>query len=154
MTYLPGQAPQGQNQGQNSAGVARQNDPRPDPRAYQYRPIMPNLRVEPPITQAPTFGQYVRSDYHGVPGARAPRWAGRISFWLGLLSVVLLWIVAGLFTIAVFAPVAAGFSVVALFFGLVAFIAGIGRGLGFWGILLAIAGNIFIVTWLVSVFGE
>jgi hypothetical protein len=138
--------------GQNAAGVARQNEPRPDPRAYQYRPIMPNLRVEPPITQAPTFGQYVRSDSRGTPGVRGPRWAGRISFWLGLASLVLFWIVAGLFVQTAFIYIAAGFSVVALFFGLVAFIAGIGRGSGFWGILFALAGNFVVVAWFLALF--
>lgn len=135
-------------QGQNNAGVARQNDPRPDPRAYQYRPIMPNLRVEPPTTHAPTFGQYVRSDYRGTPGQRRPRWAGAIAFWLGLLSVPLLWVVGGIFLQPSFYYVASAFSVVAIFFGLVAFVAGIGRGLGFWGILLALFGNYFVVEWV------
>ncbi|HEV7742585.1 MAG TPA: hypothetical protein VGO65_09215 [Pseudolysinimonas sp.] len=147
MSYPP--PPQ---QGQNDAGVARQNDPRNDPRAYQYRPIMPNLRIEPPITQAPTFGQYVRSDTRGTPGVRGPRWAGRIAFWLGLASVVLLWGVAGIFSLTAFFGVAAAFSVVALFFGLVAFVAGIGRALGFWGIVLALAGNIIVIQWLQAAF--
>ena len=139
-------------QGQNDAGVARQNDPRNDPRAYQYRPIMPNLRIDPPITQAPTFGQYVRSDTRGTPGVRRPRWAGRIAFWLGLASVVLLWVIGGIFSLTAFFGVAAAFSVVALFFGLVAFVAGIGRGPGFWGILLALAGNIVVINWLQTLF--
>lgn len=139
-------------QGQNNAGVARQNDPRNDPRAYQYRPIMPNVRVDPPITQAPTFGQYVRSDTRGTPGVRGPRWAGRIAFWLGLASVVLLWVIGGIFALTAFFSVAAAFSVVALFFGLVAFVAGIGRALGFWGILLALAGNILVIQWVQAVF--
>ncbi|MCU1415885.1 MAG: hypothetical protein JWP32_59 [Schumannella sp.] len=147
MSYPP--PPQ---QGQNDAGVARQNDPRNDPRAYQYRPIMPNLRIEPPITQAPTFGQYVRSDTRGTPGVRGPRWAGRIAFWLGLASVVLLWGVAGIFSLTAFFGVAAAFSVVAVFFGLVAFVAGIGRALGFWGIVLALAGNIIVIHWLQAAF--
>ena len=143
MSYPP--PPQ---QGQNSVDVARQNDPRNDPRAYQYRPIMPNLRVEPPITQAPTFGQYVRSDYRGTPGVRRSRWAGAISFWLGLLSVPLLWVVGGMFAQSSFFYVASAFSVVAIFFGLVAFVAGIGRGLGFWGIVFALFGNYFVVEWV------
>jgi hypothetical protein len=113
---------------------------------------MPNLRIEPPITQAPTFGQYVRSDTRGTPGVRGPRWAGRIAFWLGLASVVLLWGVAGIFSLTAFFGVAAAFSVVALFFGLVAFVAGIGRALGFWGIVLALAGNIIVIQWLQAAF--
>jgi hypothetical protein len=152
LSYPPAPPP-GQNiAGQNNAGVARQNDPRNDPRAYQYRPIMPNLRIDPPITQAPTFGQYVRSDTQGIPGAKRPRWAGRLAFWLGLASVALLWLVGGLFAVAAFIPVAAAFSVVAIFFGIVAFIAGIGRGLGFWGIVLALVGNFAVIQWLQAVF--
>jgi hypothetical protein len=147
MTYIPGQP-----QGQNNAGVARQNDPRPDPRAYQYRPIMPNLRVEPPITQAPTFGQYVRSDFRGVPGAKQQKWAGRLAFWLGLVSIPMLFILGAAFEIRAFAYVAAAFSVVAIFFGLVAFIAGLGRGLGFFGIVFGLIGNIFVISWLDTVF--
>lgn len=153
MTYLPGQ-PQGHPQGQNDVGVARQNDPRNDPRAYQYRPIMPNLRIEPPISHAPTFGQYVRSDTRGIPGRRQPRWAGRISFWLGLLSVPLLWLLGTILEIHAFAFVAAGFSVVAIFFGLVAWVAGLGRGLAFWGIVFALVGNIYVISWLLTIFGN
>lgn len=134
--------------GQNNVGVARQNDPRHDPRAYQYRPIMPDVRVDPPISNAPTLGQYVRSDTRGVPGARRPRWAGLIAFWLGMLSIPLLFIVGGLFQVVEFREVAAAFSVVAVFFGLVAFVAGFGRVLGFFGILFALIGNIYVLTWL------
>ena len=143
MTYLPGQP-----QGQNNAGVARQNDPRNDPRAYQYRPIMPNLRVEPPITQAPTFGQYVRSDFRGVPGAKKQKWAGRIAFWLGLASIILLFIPGVAFEMREFAFIAAAFGAVAFFFGLVAFIGGLGRGLGFFGMLFALIGNVWVISWL------
>jgi len=147
MTYLPGQP-----QGQNNAGVARQNDPRNDPRAYQYRPIMPNLRVEPPITQAPTFGQYVRSDFRGVPGAKRPKWAGRIAFWLGIAAAAIFYLGAGAIGILTLIPVAMAVGAVAFFFGLVAFVAGIGRGLGFWGMLLAVVSNLYVFQWLVSVF--
>ena len=143
MSYPP--PPQ---QGQNSVGVPRQNDQRDDPRAYQYRPIAPNVRVDPPITHAPTFGQYVRSDTRGIPGGRAARWPGVIAFWLGLLSIPLYWVIAGIFAIVAFAPVAAGFSVVAIFFGLVAWITGSGRGLAFWGILFALIGNVYVIQFL------
>jgi hypothetical protein len=149
MSYPP--PPQ---QGQNSVGVARQNDPRPDPRAYQYRPIAPNVRVDPPVTNAPTFGQYVRSDTRGIPGSRRVRWPGLLAFWLGLLSIPLLWVVSGIFLVAAFQPVAAAFSVVAIFFGLVAWITGSGRGLAFWGILFALVGNIFVIQFLIAALGS
>ena len=148
MSYPP--PPQ---QGQNSVGVARQNDPRPDPRAYQYRPIQPNVRVEPPITQAPTFGQYVRSDTHGIPGSRRSNWAGLLAFWLGLASIPMLWVLGANFSSA-FSYAGAAFSVVAIFFGLVAFVAGLGRGLAAWGILFALIGNLYVVTFLLGVFNS
>ena len=140
MSYPPAvPAPQ---QGQNARAGA-------DPRAYQYRAIQPNVRVEPPMTKAPTFGQYMRSDTRTLtPGAKKSRWAGAISFWLGLLSAVGLWVVAALFLMTVFVPVAAAFSAVAVFFGLVAWVAGLGRGLGFFGILFAIVGNYYVLHWL------
>jgi hypothetical protein len=147
MTYLPG--PQ---QGQNNAGVARQNTPGADPRAYQYRPIMPNLRVDPPITQAPTLGQYVRSDARGIPGGKKQKWAGRIAFWLGLASIPMLFLLGAALEIHAFYWVALAFGAVAFFFGLVALIAGIGRGLGFFGILFALIGNIYVISWLDTVF--
>lgn len=141
MTYLPGTTPQ---QGQNNP-ANRQNDPR----SYQYRAIQPNVRVEPPMTKAPTFGQYMRSDNRVVnPGAKKPRWAGVISFWLGLVSIPLLWFVSGVLAVIAFVPVAAAFSVVGLFFGLVAFVAGIGRGFAFFGILFALIGNYYLLHWL------
>ena len=142
MTYLPGQPPQ---QGQN-------NPAKNDPRAYQYRPIMLNVRVDPVVTNAPTLGQYVRSDTRGVPGGRKQKWAGRLAFWLGLASIPMLFILGAALEIHAFFWVAAAFSVVAIFFGLVAFIAGIGRGLGFFGIVFALIGNIYVISWLDTVF--
>jgi hypothetical protein len=122
--------------------------PRPtaarDPRTYQARQVSPNVRVEPPVTKAPTFGQYIRGDNWSAPGGKRPRWAGVLSFWLGLVSIPLLWLVGGALAIAAFVPVAAAFSVVAIFFGLVAFVAGIGRGLGFLGIVFALVGNFYV----------
>jgi hypothetical protein len=152
MTYLPGQ-PQPQ-QGQNDVGVPRQNDPRNDPRAYQYRPIQPNVRVDPPMTTAPTFGQYVRSDTRGIPGGRRQRWAGAIAFWLGLVSLPMFWLLGTAFEQHAFTYAAAAFSVVAIFFGLVAFVAGLGRGLAFWGILFALLGNIYVISFLLTLFGN
>lgn len=145
MTYLP--SPQ---QGQNSVGVPRQNDPR----AYQPRTVAPQVRVEPPLTNAPTLGQYFRSDYRGVPGARRPRWAGLLAFWLGLLSIPMLYLLGTAFQLPAFSYAAAAFSVVAIFFGLVAFVAGIGRVLGFFGIVFALLGNVYVLTWLLSAAGS
>jgi len=120
-----------------------------DPRAYQYRAIQPNVRVEPPQTKAPTFSQYMRSDTRVLnPGAKKPRWAGVISFWLGLIAGLLFWIVAASIGIFAFIPIAAAFSVVAVFFGLVAWVAGLGRGFGFFGILFALIGNAYVLNWL------
>lgn len=119
--------------------------PPPDPRRYQARQVSPYVRVEPPVTTAPTFGQYVRADSRVRPGVKRSRWAGVLAFWLGLAAVAMLWLVAGAFTVAAFVPVAAAFSVVAIFFGLVAFVAGIGRGFGFFGIVFALVGNFYVI---------
>lgn len=97
------------------------------------------------MTTAPTFGQYVRADSRVRPGVKRSRWAGVLAFWLGLAAVAMLWLVAGAFTVAAFVPVAAAFSVVAIFFGLVAFVAGIGRGFGFFGIVFALVGNFYVI---------
>jgi hypothetical protein len=140
MSYPP--PPQ---QGQNSVGVPRQNAPgAADPRTYQYRPIQPTVHIDPPTSRAPTFGQYIRSDYRTGPGEKTKRWAGLLSFWLGLLSIPLLYIGGGVISHSI-SYIAAGISVVAIFFGLVAFIAGIGRVLGFFGIVLGVIGNIYIL---------
>jgi hypothetical protein len=146
MTYLPGQQQPGQN-----VGVVRQDV---DPRAYQPRQVTPLVRVEPPMTNAPTLGQYFRSDTRGIPGSRRVRWPGRIAFWLGLASLPMLWLIGTIFEIHAFAYAGAAFSVVAIFFGLVAFVTGAGRGLAFWGILFALAGNIFVISFLLTLFGN
>lgn len=125
-----------------------QNAPRPiDQRSYQPRTVQPHVRVEQPITQAPTLGQYFRSDSRSVPGARRSRWAGRLAFWLGLAAVILMWS-SLIVDIPFHAPIALALSVVAIFFALVAIIAGIGRASGIWGLLLALAGNAIVVAWL------
>jgi len=135
VSYLP---QQGQNQ-------------RPaDPRAYQPRTITPQVRVET-MHQAPTLGQYFRSDTRGVPGAKKQRWAGLIAFWLGMASIPTLFILGAAFEQPTFYYVALAFSALAGFFGLVALIAGIGRVLGFFGIVFALIGNVYVISWLDTV---
>jgi hypothetical protein len=124
----------------------------PKPNAqYQYRPvapIAPQTNFEPPMKQAPTLGQFWRSDVRTLPGHKRPRWAGRLSFWLGLVAAVLL-IGGSLFALGAWtAEVALALGVVAGFFGLVALIAGIGRAAGFFGIILALIGNMYVLSWL------
>lgn len=127
-----------------------QNQRPTDPRAYQPRTITPRVPVETEHT-APTLGQYFRSDFRGMPGAKRRRWAGTIAFWFGLLTVPMLWFLGVAAELHVFAFVAAGIGVVAIFFGLIAMIAGIGRVLGFFGIVFALAGNVYVIDWLGTV---
>lgn len=120
---------------------------RPDPRAYQPRTITLSVRVDQAVHTAPTLGQYFRSDYRGVPGAKKQKWAGRLAFWFGLGAAILVW--SALFVdIPYHAAIAMAFSVVALFFALVAIIAGIGRASGVWGLIFALLGNAVVVGWL------
>jgi hypothetical protein len=123
----------------------------PKPNAqYQYRPvapIQPQAHFEPPQTSAPTLRQYWRSDARVMPGRTSPKWAGRLSFWLGLAAAALL--IAGTpIGIPDAAQIALALGVVGGFFGLVAMIAGIGRFAGFVGILLALIGNWYVLNWL------
>jgi hypothetical protein len=130
-----------------------QNQPQ-DPRAYQPRTATPQIRPDQTVHQAPTLGQYFRSDTRGVPGAKKRRWAGLIAFWFGLLSIPLLWFLGTAAELHAFSYAAAAISVVAIFFGLVAMVAGIGRVLGFFGIVFALAGNIYFLSWLLTLFGN
>jgi len=115
----------------------------------QYRPVQQQHVAAQHQTTAPTLGQYIRSDTRTLPGRRAPRWAGRTAFWLGLLAAALLLgetFVAG--GPGLFAAVAAPLSVVAVIFALIAIIAGIGRGLGIVGLVFALAGSTLFWSWL------
>ena len=123
---------------------------------YTYRPIAPNspqsnippsMNFEAPIKQAPTLGQFWRSDVRRLPGTKKPRWAGLISFWLGLVAAVLL-ILGTAIEVPYAGQIALAIGAVAGFFGLVAIIAGIGRIAGFFGIILALVGNAFVLSWL------
>jgi hypothetical protein len=96
-------------------------------------------------TNAPTLGQYWRSDTRRtrVDGRRV-RWPGLLAFFGGLAAVILLIAAVTAASIAL-ASIALAFSVVAGFFALVAIVAGLGRALGIVGLLLALAGNVYIV---------
>jgi multidrug transporter EmrE-like cation transporter len=117
---------------------------------YQYRPvapIAPQTNFEPPIKQAPTLSQFWRSDLRRMPGRKRPTWAGVIAFWLGLASAVLL-IAGTALEVPYAAAIALGLGTVGIFFGLVAIIAGIARLAGVAGIILALVGNVFVLSWL------
>ena len=121
----------------------------PRPSATGYRPAAPHVI---PTLEAPTLLQFWRSDARVMPGRRAPRWAGLIAFWLGLLSVALLGIEL-LFAVGdgLLGQVALPISMVAGFFAIVALVAGIGRGLGFFGAVFALLGNVYVWAWLSEV---
>jgi hypothetical protein len=104
------------------------------------------------ITHAPTLGQFWRSDIRRTTGAKRARWAGLTAFWLGLASMAFLFIGAGA-GIPVVRDIALPLSVVAGLFALIAIIAGVGRVLGWFGLIFALVGNIFVITWLVATFG-
>ncbi len=119
-----------------------------------YRPVQ-QQHVQPQLqATAPTLGQYIRSDTRTLPGRRAPRWAGRVAFLLGMLAVILFvgdtLISGGLGMLAV---LAAPIGVVAFLFALIAIIAGIGRGLGIFGLVFALAGSTIFWSWLGRTFG-
>lgn len=120
---------------------------------YEYRPVVtipPDSTFEPPITQAPTLTQFWRSEMRTMPGRRKPRWAGVLAFWFGLLSIPMLFLLGVAFGQTSFYWIALAFSVAAGFFGIVAMVAGIGRGLGFLGMILGLIGNIYVIDWLGS----
>jgi hypothetical protein len=120
----------------------------------QYRPVQQQHVAAQFQTTAPTLGQYIRSDTRTLPGRRKPKWAGRVAFWLGMLAAILffgdLLITGGLGVLAAFAtPI----GVVAFLFALVAIIAGVGRGLGIFGLIFALAGSTLFWSWLERTFG-
>ena len=77
---------------------------------------------------------------------------GLAAFWLGLASIGFLFI-GGAIGVPLILDIALPVSVVAGLFALVAIIAGVGRVLGWFGLIFALIGNVFVVNWLVSVFG-
>lgn len=134
-----------------SAGSAYSVNATPQPRQYGSIPVQAAGRTEV-ITHAPTLGQFWRSDVRHTTGARRPRWAGLTAIWLGLASIAFLFI-GGAIGFAVIRDIALPLSVVAGLFALIAIIAGIGRVLGWFGLIFALIGNAFVIAWLVSLFG-
>jgi len=117
------------------------------PSGYRV-PTPPTVHTER-IVNAPTLGQYWRSDSRVMPGRKRAKWAGRAAFWLGLLALGaylfdFFFVGQPSFGVAVAQPL----GVVAFFFGLIAVIAGVGRGLGIFGLIFAVASNIAFWTWL------
>src|SRR6187402_1204088 len=141
----PGQGAPHPGQG---AQAYRSSQPMQNPRA-----IAPISGAIPPLTSAPTLGQFWRSDIRGSSLRRRPlRWPGLVGFWVGIGAFVLL--IVGIASSSVFfASVALAFSVAAAFFSLIGLIAGLGRVLGFFGLLFALAGNIYVVMWLARLVG-
>jgi hypothetical protein len=132
-------------------GASYALNPTPQGRQSGYIPVQPVGRTEV-IEQAPTLGQFWRSDIRRTTGGRRPRWAGVTAFWVGLAAVVLLFtgILSGS---ALVEAIALPLTAVAGFFALIALIAGVGRVLGCFGLLFALAGNIAVISWIVHLFG-
>lgn len=132
----------------HSAGQAAGRAPLA-PTSYRINqtPVQPMQQVT-----APTLFQFWRSDSRVVPGRKPPKWAGRAAFWIGMLAAILFF-AGAFFGAAVLVALASPFAVVAVFFALIALIAGIGRGLGFFGLIFALAGSSLFWAWLDSVFG-
>jgi hypothetical protein len=131
-------------------GASYALNPTPQGRQAGYIPVQAAGRTEV-ILNAPTLGQFWRSDIRRTTGGRRPRWAGLTAFWIGLAAIAFL--VLGAATgIAVLSAIALPLSAVAGFFAIIALIAGVARVLGFFGLLFALAGNIFVVDWLVRLF--
>lgn len=129
--------------------------PRPEYQGQpdQYRPVQLHHVAAQRQDKAPTLGQYWRSDNRTTPGRRPAKWAGRAAFWLGILAAALFfggtYVIGSAFLAAVAAPV----SVAALGFALIAIIAGVGRGLGIFGLAFALAGSSLFWSWLARTFG-
>jgi hypothetical protein len=119
--------------------------------AQSYRLPQPPAAAPREVT-APTLFQFWRSDSRVVPGRKPARWAGLAAFWLGMIAAVLFF--AGmLFETLVLVQLAFPLSTVAFVFALIAIVAGIGRGLGVFGLVFALAANAVFWAWLAAVFG-
>lgn len=120
----------------------------------QYRPVQLEHVQAQRQALAPTLGQYIRSDNRVLPGRKKAKWAGRTAFWLGMLCAVLFIGDAAVDgELGLVAAIAMPLSVVAVIFALVAIIAGIGRGLGIFGFVFALAGSSLFWSWLERTFG-
>lgn len=133
-------------------GASYALNPTPQGRAAGYVPVAPLGHTEI-ITQAPTLGQFWRSDIRRTTEGRRPRWAGLAAFWLGLLAIAAL-VGGAVLALGFLAAVALAISSAALFFAVIAIIAGVGRSLGFVGLLFALAGNIVVIDALARLFGS
>jgi hypothetical protein len=131
-------------------GASYALNPTPQGRAAGYIPVAPLGHTEV-IANAPTLGQFWRSDIRRTTGGRRPRWAGLTAFWIGLAAVGFL-VLGNVTALDALRAIALPLSTVALFFALIALIAGVGRTLGFFGLLFALAGNVVVVAWLVALF--
>jgi hypothetical protein len=123
--------------------------------ATQQRPgqgFVPRAFVAQQQAQAPTLGQFWRSDTRITPGRKPAKWAGVASLWLGLIALTIF--LAGLFFDATgfLVAVAAPIGFVAVLFGLLAVIAGIGRAAGIFGLIFAILGSPIFWAWLSRLF--
>ena len=107
---------------------------------------------EQPRVMAPTLIDFWRSDVRGAPDRPRPRWAGWLSFVLGLLAMLGLF-VGAVGELPLLVDIALALSWTAGFFALIAVIAGIGRLPGFFGLIFAIAGNALLLGWLAQLFG-
>jgi hypothetical protein len=119
----------------------------------QYRPVQQHHVAAQRQDKAPTLGQYWRSDTRTAPGRKPARWAGRAAFWLGILAAGLFFAGTYITGSSAIAAFAAPLSVVAFVFALIAIIAGIGRGLGIFGLVFALAGSTIFWGWLDRTFG-
>lgn len=117
-----------------------------------YRIPTPPPQPSRPV-QAPTLGQFWRSDSRVVPGRKPAKWAGRVAFWLGLValgSYLFDFFFIGQPSLGV--AIAQPLSTVAFFAALIAIIAGVGRGLGIFGLIFAVTSNLIFWTWLDRLF--
>jgi hypothetical protein len=120
----------------------------------QYRPVQLQHVQAQRQARAPPRGQDNRRATRTLPGGKKAKWAGRVAFWLGILAAALFLGDAGIngelgFVAALATPV----SLVAIVFALIAIIAGIGRGLGIFGLVFALAGSVLFWSWLGRTFG-
>jgi hypothetical protein len=132
-------------------GASYALNPTPQGRAAGYIPVAPLGHVEV-IANAPTLGQFWRSDIRRTTGGRRPRWAGLTAFWIGLAAAGFL-LIGTVTGIEVVRAIALPLSTVAGFFAIIALIAGVGRALGVLGLLLALVGNVVVVDWVLHLFG-
>lgn len=131
-------------------GASYALNPTPQGRAAGYVPVAPLGHTEV-IANAPTLGQFWRSDIRRTTGGRRPRWAGLTAFWVGLAAIVFL-VIGTVIGVSTLAAIALPLSTVALFFAIIAIIAGVGRALGFFGLILALIGNVVVVDWFLHLF--